>query len=62
MWNSLASAEVYVTIVKVFRGLEMELFEAERDDMTIICDAFIGHPKKESKGVRVDVSKKWDRI
>lgn len=50
-----------MTIANVFRRLEMELFETERDDVTIVCDAFIGHPKKESKGVRVKVTKKWDR-
>ena len=49
-----------MTIANVFRRLEMELFETERDDVTIVCDAFIGHPK-ESKGVRVKVLKKWDR-
>lgn len=50
-----------MTIANVFRRLEMELFETERDDVTIVCDAFIGHPKKESKGVRVKVLKKWGR-
>ncbi|KAF6220284.1 hypothetical protein HO133_003416 [Letharia lupina] len=58
---NLANAEVYMTIANVFRRLEMELFETERDDVTIVCDAFIGHPKKESKGVRVKVLRKWDR-
>ncbi|KAL9131133.1 MAG: hypothetical protein Q9175_006847 [Cornicularia normoerica] len=58
---NLASAELYMTIANVFRRLEMELFETERDDVTIVCDAFIGHPKKESKGVRVKVLERWNR-
>ncbi|KAL9130772.1 MAG: hypothetical protein Q9217_001120 [Psora testacea] len=37
------------------KRLELELFETTRDDVTIVCDAFIGHPKRESKGVRVRV-------
>ena len=50
-----------MTIANVFRRLEMELFETERDDVTVVCDAFIGHLKKESKGVRVKVMRKWER-
>ena len=50
-----------MTIANVFRRLEMELFETERDDVTIVCDAFIGHPKKKSKGVRVKVLNQWYR-
>ena len=41
-------------IANVFHIMEMELFETGRDDVTIICDALVGHPK-ESKGVRVKV-------
>lgn len=50
-----------MTIANVFRRLDMELFETERDDVTVVRDAFIGHPKKGSKGVRVKVLKRWDR-
>lgn len=61
MRYSLAYAELYLTIANVFRRLEMELFETEKDDVAIVCDAFIGHTRKESKGVRVKVLNKWDR-
>ena len=54
--SSLASAELYLTISNVFRRFNLELFETTRDDVTIVCDAFVGYPKKDSKGVRVVVS------
>ena len=52
---------MYITIAYVFRRLEMELYETGMDDVTLVRDAFVGHPKKESNGVRVKVLKKWDR-
>ena len=56
---SLAYAEVYMTIANLFRRLEMELFETEEDDVRIVCDAIVGHPKKGSRGVRVKVLNRW---
>jgi hypothetical protein len=55
--NSLANAEIYMTIANVFRRFDLSLFETTRKDVTIVCDAFVGHPRKESKGVRVKVAK-----
>ena len=55
--NSLANAEIYMTIADVFRRFDLLLFETTRADVTIVCDAYIGHPRKESKGVRVEVAK-----
>ena len=55
MCDSFAYAELYLTIATVFRRVDLKLFETQRDDITIVRDAFIGYPKKGSSGVRVKV-------
>lgn len=55
--NSLAYAELYLTIAFLFRpnGPAFELFETDESDVRIKHDYFLGLPKLESKGVRVKI-------
>ena len=53
---NLAYAEIYLTLVKVFRGFgsRMRLFETERErDVDVKKDFFAASPSLDSKGVRV---------
>ena len=52
--NSLAKAELYLTLATIFRRYEMELFETvfERD-VQLKHDFFLPQPSEESMGVRV---------
>ena len=52
---SLAYAELYLTIAKVFRQFELELFETSINDIKMAHDFFSPVPRLDSKGVRVRV-------
>lgn len=52
---SLAYAEMYLAIAKIFRQFEMELFETARENVTWAHDFFTPVPKLDSKGVRVQI-------
>ena len=53
--NSLAYAELYLTLANLIRRFDFELFETTIEDVEPVCDAFMPMPKIDSKGVRVFV-------
>lgn len=53
--QDLAKAEIYLTIAKMVRTMQLELFETQWDDVQIVADCFVGYPKIDSRGVRVKV-------
>jgi hypothetical protein len=53
--NSLANAELYMTLAGVFRSFEFELYQTDISDVELAHDFFLPHPKMDSKGVRVKV-------
>lgn len=55
--NSLALAELYLTIAILFRpnGPRFDLFDPDESDVRVKHDFFLGLPKLDSKGVRVKV-------
>lgn len=54
--HSLAYAELYMTIIAVFRRFDMELYETEYDrDVRIQRDWFTPAPGKDSRGIRVRI-------
>lgn len=53
--NSIANAELYMTLAGVFRSFEFELYETDISDVELAHDFFLPHPKMDSKGVRVKV-------
>ncbi|QKX57661.1 uncharacterized protein TRUGW13939_04779 [Talaromyces rugulosus] len=50
---NLARAEMLLAISKVFRELTFELYETNREDVTLAHELFLPFPKHSSKGVRV---------
>jgi hypothetical protein len=44
-----------LALSKVFREVNFELFETDREDVTIAHELFLPFPKLSSKGVRVVV-------
>jgi len=52
---SLATSELYLTIAHVFREFDLEVFETDESDITVVRDCLVGYPAKSSKGVRVKV-------
>lgn len=52
---NFAFAEMYIVLANVFRRLDLELFETERDAVDIYSEYFIPRPKPGTKGVRVTV-------
>jgi hypothetical protein len=55
--NSLAYAELYLTLAALLRQFEIELFETTLDDVTYERDYFTGYPKDlNSQGVRVIIN------
>ena len=50
---NFAMAELYIGLATVFRRLDMELYETERDAVDMAADYFVPIPKEETKGVRV---------
>lgn len=55
--RSLADAQALITIARVFRRFDFELFATTRRDIDIVRDCFNGQPFKKTKGVRVTVVK-----
>lgn len=50
---NLAYAELYIGLATLFRRVNMELFETQRDAVDIAADHFVPVPKAGTKGVRV---------
>lgn len=53
--NSLANAELYMTLAGVFRSFKFDLYQTDISDVELAHDFFLPHPKMDSKGVRVKV-------
>jgi hypothetical protein len=53
--SSLAYAELYLTVARLFRQYEMELFETGIEDIKMAHDFFTPVPRLDSKGVRIRV-------
>lgn len=53
----LAYIELYVALATLFRRHELELFQTDRSDADFVLDIVMPMPKRDSKGVRVIVSK-----
>lgn len=53
----LAYLEVYVALAVLFRRHKLQLFETGRSDVEFALDMVAPMPRRESKGVRVTVSK-----
>jgi hypothetical protein len=55
--NSLAYAELYLTLATVLRKFDMENFETTFDDAILDRDYFVGGPRRlDSKGIRAIVT------
>ncbi|KAL2834008.1 cytochrome P450 [Aspergillus pseudoustus] len=50
---NLARSEILLALPKIVRGLEMELFETTREDVTLAHDLFLPFAKEGRKGIRV---------
>lgn len=53
---NLARSEMLVALSKVFRRLNFQLYETDREDVTIAHELFLPFPKRSSKGIRVLVT------
>lgn len=51
--DSLAQAELYITLATVFSQFTFELYETDVSDVEMSHGYLIPYPKWESKGVRV---------
>ncbi|KAI4213325.1 MAG: hypothetical protein LQ351_004066 [Letrouitia transgressa] len=54
---NLAYCEMYLALANVLRRFEFELFKTGLEDVEVVSNALVGHPRKESKGVRVKIRK-----
>ena len=54
---SLAHAQAYLVIAKVFRRFDFDLYDTSQKDVTIVRDCFNGQPYKGCKGVRAFVTR-----
>jgi hypothetical protein len=54
--QSLAYAELYLTVATIFRRFNMELHNTTNDDIKLYRDRFFGAPKDGSLGVRVAIT------
>ncbi|KAJ5206527.1 Cytochrome P450 E-class group I [Penicillium cf. griseofulvum] len=52
----LARAMILLAIATIFREFDLELYETTVDDVRIVRDMFVGHPRKGSQSVRVMVN------
>lgn len=50
---NFATAELYIGLATVFRRVELELYETERDAVDMAADYFVPIPKEGTEGVRV---------
>jgi len=53
--NSLAYAELYLSIAKIFRRFDLGLFETTVEDIAMAHDFFTPVARLDSKGVRIHV-------
>jgi hypothetical protein len=53
----LAYADLNIGIASFFRRFECELFETERDAVSVYFDRFVGKARPGTNGVRVKVLK-----
>ena len=54
--NSLAYAELYLTIASIFRRFEMELVDTTIEDVRTVHDFFVSAPGLNSHGVQVRIT------
>ena len=55
--DSLAYAEIYLTIASIFRQFDLELFETTQErDVDVVHDYFLGMPSLASPGIRARVA------
>jgi hypothetical protein len=54
-FDSLAQAELYITLATVFSSFDFELFETDDSDVEMAHAYLVPYPKWESKGVRMRV-------
>lgn len=54
-FDSLAYAELYLTLAKIIPRFEMDLFETTVEDVEPERDFFVAVPRLDSEGVRVKV-------
>lgn len=54
--ESLAYAELYLTLAAIVRRFHLELFETDFSDIEAVFDAVMPLPKADTEGVRVLVS------
>jgi hypothetical protein len=52
---NLAIAELYLTVVRIFRTLDLELFETTTRDVEIFHEYIVGRGPADSKGIRAKV-------
>lgn len=56
--DSLALAELYITLAYLFRRWDLEMYETTRErDVDFVRDCFVGETEPGSKGVRVTLRK-----
>lgn len=53
---NFASVELYIGLATVFRKLDLELYETERDAVDMAADYFVPIPKSGTEGVRVMIN------
>jgi len=53
--NSLAQAELYITLATIFSRFDFRLYETDVSDVEMVHGYLLPYPKWESKGVRVEV-------
>lgn len=56
LMNSLAAAELYITLATITRRFDMENYETAVEDVAIARDYFVGVPKLNSLGIRAVVT------
>lgn len=54
--NSLAYAELFLTLATVLSRFDMRIYETTTEDVRIARDYFVGVPEPGSQGVRVIVN------
>lgn len=56
--NSLANAELYLTLASMIRLFDFELHDTMEEDIEITWDGFAGGFRPESRGIRVRAIRK----
>lgn len=55
--NSLAHAELFLTLAIVLTRFDMETYDTTAEDVRVARDYFVGVPEPGSQGVKVIVNK-----